>query len=182
MCEWSAMTRWQCFEEKNEVYEDEVWNGRRWEVPYKLSRFALDYDKDSVWVHNQLHYFRKVKKININDETMYSKFHSVRMKLAWLASTCPDYLLEISQLAQVTGDVFKNSPQDWIKRMNCTVWYVQEAAIKLRKDFTYVVRDENVSEIFFELDCSFLFIIRYFDTSFAKHRTLYIKSGVYDLS
>ena len=38
-----------------------------------------------------------------------SEFRSIRIKIAWLANTRPGYLFEISQLAQITNEIFETA-------------------------------------------------------------------------
>ena len=45
------------------------------------------------------------------------------MKLAWLANSRPDCLLEISQLSQVTESVFRDEKENIVKRLNKAVIY-----------------------------------------------------------
>ena len=50
-------------------------------------------------------YMSKIEQIPSNTE--FSKFAYMRMKLAWLANTRPDIVLEISQTAHVTRTMYE---------------------------------------------------------------------------
>ena len=89
------------------------------EVPCLYSGFVVDSDKAGSFYQQQKHYLHKLE--HLPSDASFSAFRSMRMKLAWLAHTRPDCLFEISQLAQVTEDRFKENKVTIIKRLNRVV-------------------------------------------------------------
>ena len=65
-------------------------------------------------------------------EASYSQFRSMRMKPAWIANTCPHSLFEISQLAQVTEEIFLQKSKRTLKRSNKAVAFAIDNSIPLR--------------------------------------------------
>ena len=57
-------------------------------------------ESDNMYHVNQDLYMNSIERIPSNIE--FSKFASMRMRLAWLANTRPGLVFEISQIAQVT--------------------------------------------------------------------------------
>lgn len=105
-------------EKKFEMSEDEL-------PPFEFSGFALEYDKNGVLFQHQFHYQIRLETVHMSDDTAYLSFRFACKKLAWIENKRPDYLFEISQLAQVTEESFKKCPLDWIKRINRTIKYAR---------------------------------------------------------
>lgn len=124
------------------------------DIPCEFGGFALDYNKENILIQHQSHYLNKLNEIEKVDESSYSKFRSTRMKLGWLANTRPDCLFEISQLSQVTEEMFKKNPHDCVKRLNRTIRYA---------------RNNEVNINFPKLNLQSLRIIGYSDASFANN-------------
>ena len=63
-----------------------------------------------------------VKRLEeLDPSSNFSDFRSVRMRLAWLANTCPDLLIEIYQLAQITLERFNEGSAAHWKRLNSAI-------------------------------------------------------------
>ena len=86
----------------------------------------------------------------------------MRMKLAWLSNKRPDFLLEISQLAQVAGEIFKASRRDLIIRLNNAARYAIDQKVPIRVP---------------KLDKQSLHIIEFSDSSFANNSDLSYQLG-----
>ena len=69
-------------------------------------------------------YVSKIGKIPSDAE--FSKFVSMRMKLAWLANTRPDIVFEILQIAQVTRAMYEKEMTKYCKRLNKAIKYVHD--------------------------------------------------------
>ena len=72
----------------------------------------------------------KIEQISSNPE--FSKFASMSMKLEWLANTKPSVVLEISQIAQVTRNMYEKDMSKNFKRLNKAVKYVLEHKAYIR--------------------------------------------------
>ena len=88
-------------------------------LPCTFTGFFLSKTRSGTFVLEQHQYLRKLEHLPL--DATFSDFRSMRMRLAWLANTRPDCLLEISQLAQITKDVFEDSKREAIKRLNKAV-------------------------------------------------------------
>lgn len=86
----------------------------------------------------------------------------MRMKLAWLANTRPDCMFEISQLAQVTDEMFSKDSVQHIKRLNKTVVYATSHPITLKIP---------------KLDLLSLRVVGFSDASFANNHDLSTQLG-----
>eukprot|EP00171_Calliarthron_tuberculosum_P022721 IDg22721t1 len=86
----------------------------------------------------------------------------MRMKLAWLANTRPDCLLNISQLAQVTEARFDDNRKSVIKQLNSAV-----------KDAV----DSQVSLVIPKLDLATVRVVGYSDSSYANNFDLSTQLG-----
>ena len=84
------------------------------------------------------------------------------MKLAWLANTRPDCLLEISKLAQVTKERFEQEPRECIKHINRVVKYATRNRLTLRVP---------------RLDVNTVRVVGFADASFAGNYDLSSKLG-----
>lgn len=84
------------------------------------------------------------------------------MKLAWLGNKRPDCQLEISQLAQVTDELFYNDGATLIRRLNRAARYVNDNSIALNTP---------------KLNKRSMRIIGYSDASFANNHDLSMELG-----
>ena len=91
------------------------------EIPCTFTGFRLSIDKDGNILQDQHQYIKKLEEIPL--DATFSDLRSMRMCLAWLANTRPDRLFEISQVAQVTQQIFDSSKRDIIKGLNKAVKY-----------------------------------------------------------
>ena len=107
-------------------------------------------ESDNMCHIDQDFYMSKIEQIPSNAE--FSKFASMRMKLAWLANTRPDIVLEISQIEQVTRAMYENDISTHCKRLNKAIKYVH---------------DHNASIPIPKLNYDSLRITAYTDASFA---------------
>lgn len=62
----------------------------------------------------------------------YSELASLRMQLSWLAHRRLDCMFVISQMSQVTRDIFDEYRRNVFKLVNSTVQYVQEVLVCIR--------------------------------------------------
>ena len=86
----------------------------------------------------------------------------MRMKLAWLSNSRPDLLFEISQLAQITLERFKDCARAHWKRLNTSIRYAHV----------------NVSNLKFpKLDRDSIRTVGYSDASFANNHDLKSQLG-----
>ena len=84
------------------------------------------------------------------------------MQLAWLSHSRPDLLFEVSQLTQITADVFDETPISIIKQAKKVVNMAHEHQVTLRVP---------------KLDLNTLRIIGISDASFANNRDLTSQLG-----
>ena len=111
-------------------------------IPWNFVEFRVQKGKDDTLELNQEEYVRKLRPMPTDGS--YSEFASLRMKLAWLAHSRPDWMFEASQMTPVTRERFGENEQDIGKRVNRTVRYVQETPAcicfqKLSKVYLYVL-------------------------------------------
>lgn len=86
----------------------------------------------------------------------------MRMRLAWLAKSRPDWLFEISQLAKITEETFEKERHALIRKLNKAVKYAVDNRLRLRIN---------------KLDRKSLRIIEFSDSSFANNRELSSQLG-----
>ena len=104
-----------------------------------------------------------MKKLRpLAEDAKFSEFASVRMKLSWLGNTRPDLCLEISQLAQVTHEAFKEERKTHVKRVNRVIKMAQENKYGL-----------NIAS----LDKESLEVIGFSDASFAANADMSSQLG-----
>ena len=84
------------------------------------------------------------------------------MKLAWLANTGPDIVLEISQVAQVTRAMYEKDISIYFKRLNKAINYVHDHKESIR---------------ILKLDYNTLRITAYSDAAFANYVDLSSQPG-----
>ena len=99
-------------------------------LPCTFTGFSLHQDKKGNIIQDQHQYLRKLEQLPL--DSTFSEFRSMRMCLAWLANTRPDCLFEISQLAQVTQEIFGTSKREVIKRLNKAVKYAVEHRVSIK--------------------------------------------------
>ena len=116
--------------------------------PCNFTSFALHRSNDGSMQMNQHVYLRQLEELPMDSN--FSRFRSMRMKLAWLSHTRPDCMLEISQLAQVTEDKFMQNKRVLTKRLNKAVKYAVSnrfslAILKLDHDSVRIVGFSDAS-------------------------------------
>ncbi len=85
-------------------------------IPCTFSGFSLERNKDGCLEQHQKFYLRKLANLLL--QSPFTLFRSMHMRLAWLSNTRPDCKLEISQLAHVIEDRFKDQRTAIIRRLN----------------------------------------------------------------
>ena len=81
-------------------------------------------ESESIYSIDQDIYLSNVEQIPSNGD--FSKFASMRMKLAWLSNTKPDKVFEISQTAPVTWAMYENEIAMYCKHLNNAIKYVHD--------------------------------------------------------
>ena len=109
---------------------------------------------------DQLFYMKKLEELELTSS--FDQYRSMRMRLAWLANTRPDLQFEISQIAQVTAQRFKDDAQAHLRRLNAAIRYAHSNPAHLK---------------FPKLDYSSLHIIGYSDAAFANNHDLSSQLG-----
>lgn len=82
----------------------------------------------------------------------FTAFRSTQIKAAWLAISRPDLLIDVSQISQVTADIYAEDSSAHIKRLKRTVRHAKASAYSIT---------------FPQLNIALLRIIGYFDAAFA---------------
>ena len=100
------------------------------ELPCIFTGFSLHRGVDNVILLEQHEYLRKLEHLDVSSD--FSAFRSMRMRLAWLANSRPDCLFEISQLAQVTEDMYMSDRTRHVKNLNKAVNYAINNKVSLR--------------------------------------------------
>ena len=83
--------------------------------------------RDGIITQEQYSCFKKLE--GLLPHASCSHFRSMRMKLAWLANTSPDSLLEISHLAWVTEGKLDAEKKECIRRFNRAIRYAVQNRI-----------------------------------------------------
>lgn len=99
-------------------------------LPCDFSGFRLDFDENGDVTQTQRGYLKQLEPLPL--DATYVQFRSMHMKLTWLANTRPDLMFEISQLAQVTEEVFNNYQESTIRRLNKTTKFAMDNPIRLK--------------------------------------------------
>ena len=68
-----------------------------------------------MYLIDQDFYMSKIEQILSDAE--FSKFASMRIKLAWLPNTKPDIVFEISQIAQISQGIYEKHTSKHFKRL-----------------------------------------------------------------
>ena len=129
-------------------------------IPCNFTGFALKRDADGDLSIDQHAYLRKLEELP--PDASFSHFRSMRMRLAWLSNSRPDCLFEISQLAQVTEQMFTSCRRNVINRLNKTVRFAKGNKVSLK------IRN---------LDKESIRIIGFSDSSFANNEDLSSQLG-----
>ena len=109
---------------------------------------------------DQNEYLRRLECLPL--DASYSQFRSMRMRIAWLANSRPDCMVEISQLSHVTEEMFHAGKTELIRRLNKAVRYAVDNRIKLKIS---------------KLDMSSLKVIGFSDASLANNHDLSLQLG-----
>ena len=72
-------------------------------------------ESENMFHVDQDFYMNKIEQIPSDAEL--SKFASMRIKLAWVSSTGPDIVLEVSNIAQVTRSMYEKDIINHFKRL-----------------------------------------------------------------
>ena len=99
-------------------------------ITYKFSGFHLKCDEERCITQHQSIYLLNLKHLPL--DARFTDFHSNRMRLAWLENSRPDFLFEISQLAQVTENRFNKEKNAIIRRLNKALKYNIENIVKIK--------------------------------------------------
>ena len=124
------------------------------EPPFTFAGMHITYNQGMFNI-DQDFYMSKIEQIPSDAE--FSKFASMRMKLACLANTRQDLAFKISQIAKVTRAMFDQEVTKHCKRLNKTIKYANDnmASIRIPK-----------------LDFDSLRIVAYSDAAFANNADL----------
>lgn len=108
---------------KFEMAEDE-------NLPCVFTGFSLKRQETKAIAQNQHDYLRRLEKKS--SDCSFCTFRSMRMKLAWLSNTRPDCLFQISQLAQITEDMFEADRKRIIQQLNRAIRYAIQNQISVK--------------------------------------------------
>lgn len=128
-------------------------------LPSAFTGFILDKRAADLLI-DQKSYLRKLEKLD--EGATFGQFRSMRMRLAWLANSRPDCLFEINQLAQITEHMFKDRPNEMVRRLNKAIRYATENQVRLKIP---------------KLDVESLRIVGFSDASFANNADLLTQLG-----
>ena len=130
-------------------------------LPCEFSGFQLDFNKDNGAIQqNQRHYLRRLQQLD--DDASFSNFRSMRMRLAWLSHTRPDFCYQISALVQIIESTYKITPKTFITQINRASNYT---------------RLHTVAITFHQLDKATIKILGYADASFSNNLDLSSQLG-----
>ena len=121
-------------------------------LPCGFTGFLLYKDKGGCVQLNQADYLDNLRPMP--EDSSYSQFASMRMKLAWLTHSRPDCMYEMSQRTQFTRAIFDEKRRDVVRRINQTVIYAEGNTASLR---------------FPKLDLKTLHVLGISDASFASN-------------
>lgn len=121
-------------------------------LPCTFTGFPLRHDGKNVIVQDQHSYLKNLEEINTS--AGYETFHYMRMRLSWLSNTKPDCLFDISQLVEVTKEIFEKPRDINIRHLNHAVRYAKSNAVSIH---------------FLSLDCNSIRVIGYPASSFANN-------------
>lgn len=121
-------------------------------LPCTFTGFKIGQDEDGIFTLEQNDYLEKITILP--HDASFHEFFSMRMNLAWLAHSRPDCLFEVSQLNQVTKNIYEEDRRGIIRRANKLIKYTKENKVTLS---------------FKSLDKSKLKVIGFSDASFATN-------------
>ena len=130
------------------------------DLPCVFTGFSLKRSQDGTFIQDQHEYLKRLEELPA--DCPFKAFRSMRMKLAWLANTRPDCLFEISQLAQITEEMYEEDRRKVVRQLNRTIRYAIQNQISLQIPV---------------LNIDTLRIIGYSDSSFANNRDLSSQLG-----
>ena len=116
--------------------------------PFTFAGFNIAKQSDVPYTIDQLFYMKKLEELELTSS--FDQYRSMRMRLAWLANTRPDLQFEISQIAQVAAQRFKDDAHAHLLRLNAAIRYAHSNPAHLK---------------FTKLDYSSLHIIGYSDAA-----------------
>ena len=128
--------------------------------PFTFADFNITKRTDVPYAIDQLFYLKKLEEID--SYCSFNNFRSMRMRLAWLANTHPDFQFEISQIAQITGQSFSENASAHLQRLNAAIRYNISNAACLK---------------FPQLDSSSVKIVGHSDSDFANNFDLSSQLG-----
>lgn len=73
-------------------------------LPFVLTGFSMTKDREGSLAMDRHEYLKELEELPL--DSSFSHFRSMRMRLARLSNTRPDWLFDIAQLAQITEIVF----------------------------------------------------------------------------
>ena len=129
-------------------------------LPCDFSGFRLEKEEDGTVYLSQRTYLKNLETLPL-DATL-ADFRSMRMKLSWLANSRPDCSFAISQLAQVTDEIFAKEKQKVIRKLNTAVKFAITNPISLKIP---------------RLELESIRVIGFSDSSFANNRDLSTQLG-----
>ena len=100
------------------------------EIPLTFSGFNISKISEGELAIDQAFYLKNLEQLQL--ETTYPDFRSMRMKVAWMANTRPDMQFKISQLVQVTQERFDKDAKAHLKRLNFIVRYAHDNVAHLK--------------------------------------------------
>ena len=100
------------------------------QIPCEFSGLQINKGAGGMVYHSQKQYLRQLEALPL-DAPLWG-FLSIRTRLAWLTNTQPDCMFEISQIAQVTNSMFKESKAKQIERWNKVVNFATSNPISLK--------------------------------------------------
>lgn len=127
-------------------------------LPFGYTGFSLSLDRENYPIIGQQDYLRKLECLP-SDSTL-KRFRPMRIKLARLSKSRPDCLFEITQLVQVTVEMFQQQPSAYIRLLSNAIGYATDNHIELKV---------------YKLDRSSVRIIQFSDVSFSNNSDLFYK-------
>jgi len=134
--------------------------GKEEYLPGPFTGFYLDKADDGSLLQHQKSYLKNLETLPMDAD--FAAFRSMRHKLAWLAHTRADCLFEISQLAQVTAERFREERTASLRRLNKAIRFAVENPLALRIP---------------KLDMETLKVVGFADASFANNHDLSTQLG-----
>lgn len=88
-------------------------------LPCVLNGYRLYIDENGFVYQSQKHYLKELEVHPL--DTLLSRFRSMHMRIAWLANAYPDCMFEISELAQVTAESYKQDKANILRLLKKAV-------------------------------------------------------------